>query len=519
MHPQGMTSDSDPIADDGSGSRHAQNGATWSGHDIGQVLRATYRITELIDEGGMGRVYAAEHVRLRRKVAVKVLAQHLSSDVSALARFQREAEIASQLHHPHVVHILDFDTTESGEPYIVMEFLDGEPLSQYIDRVGQLPLLRALQVVNQIAWGLSAAHQAGVVHRDLKPDNVFLLRMQDDSIFVKLLDFGISKRVEGHRKVTREFDVLGTPDYMAPEQAMGLTAKVDHRADQFALAAMSYELFSGQLPFPADSVGEILRKVVSEDPPLLSSFTDVSEEIAHVIQKGLSKSPDDRYESITAFAMALASAVGRIPTPPPYGYAPPGESLPVTDVTKGQFGLTERMASHYSAAPPPVATTTPAPVRHNSSQATLAAVVARRASTPAMPAEPRARLSDLSDALEEVRRALAFGETDLAYSEAQRVLDLCRQVGTPEASQLLSRSAELLDRVFEARLGDLKRRPHAMPRSEGRGPSLTPEMAYLLSLLDERFSIEELIDLSPMSRTDTLRLLSVAVDQGLVGLS
>ena len=172
---------------------------------IGRLLRGTYRIIAALDEGGMGKLYRAEHQRLRRPVAVKVMARALSANTEALARFRREAEIVSQLDHPHIVQILDFDTTEGGDPYIVMELLAGETLSRRLDQLRILPLRNTVNIVTQIASALTLAHRSGVVHRDLKPDNVVLLRMQDGSIFVKLLDFGISKgnpqSDSGNRKI------------------------------------------------------------------------------------------------------------------------------------------------------------------------------------------------------------------------------------------------------------------------------------------------------------------------------
>src|SRR3954463_1420569 len=157
---------------------------------IGLTLRGTYRILSALDQGGMGLVFEAEHTRLRRRVAVKVLARHLTSDTQALARFNREAEIISQLDHPHIVQILDFDTTEQGEPYIVMELLKGESLSDRLERDGCLSIRDAARSVQQVASGLFAAHQAEIVHRDLKPANIFLTETVEGTR-VKLLDFGI----------------------------------------------------------------------------------------------------------------------------------------------------------------------------------------------------------------------------------------------------------------------------------------------------------------------------------------
>ncbi|HMJ12143.1 MAG TPA: serine/threonine-protein kinase, partial [Polyangiaceae bacterium] len=205
---------------------------------VGRTLGGTYRIVESLDSGGMGVVFAAEHVRLHRRVAVKVLAQHLAADGSALARFHREADIISRLVHPHIVQILDFDTTEDGSPYIVMEMLEGESLSQHLMQHGRMELVECVRVAAQVASALASIHAAGIVHRDLKPANIYLVNVSGDRSFVKLLDFGISKHGPSSG-LTGEFDILGTPDYMAPEQAMGRTALVDARADQFSLAAIS----------------------------------------------------------------------------------------------------------------------------------------------------------------------------------------------------------------------------------------------------------------------------------------
>jgi len=275
---------------------------------VGQTLHNTYRILSVLEQGGMGTVFRGEHLRLHRPVAIKVLAQHLVDEPAAIMRFRSEAEIISQLHHPHVVHILDYDTTDNGDPYIVMELLTGETLSRRLYREHTIELRDITQIVLQTAGGLLVAHAAGIVHRDLKPDNVFLIDMRDNSTFVKLLDFGISKRTATYARVTREFEVLGTPDYMAPEQIVN-SAQTDHRADQWSLAAISYEMLSGRIPFFSDNVGRTLTKVLNEDPPLLcDTAPGVSRAIAEVVRRGLAKSPIDRFPTIMEFAEAFAHA-------------------------------------------------------------------------------------------------------------------------------------------------------------------------------------------------------------------
>lgn len=274
------------------------------------MLRSTYRILDVLEKGGMGTVYRGEHQRLKRPVAIKVLAQHLTADPAALTRFQREADIVSQLHHPHIVHILDYDTTDEGDPYIVMELLSGETLSRRLDHERILGLRDVVQIVAQTAGGLVVAHAAGIVHRDLKPDNVFLLDMQDNSVFVKLLDFGISKRAAATRRVTGEYDVLGTPDYMAPEQVIN-TANADHRADQWSLAAMAYEMLCGRIPFYGETVVKTLAKVVGDEPtPLTELAPGIPKELAQVVARGLAKEPSRRFSSIMEFADQLAEKAG-----------------------------------------------------------------------------------------------------------------------------------------------------------------------------------------------------------------
>lgn len=261
----------------------------------------------------MGTVFRAEHVRLKRPVAVKVMALHLARDENALARFSREAEIISQLHHPHVVQVLDFNTTTEGRPYLVMEMLEGRPLDDVLYHFGRLGIGAALQVAIQVASALSAAHQVGVVHRDLKPANIFLVDT-GDQLFVKLLDFGISKKTEeftraGGRKLTGEFDILGTPEYMAPEQALGRTAAVDARGDQYALAIILYEMLTGQVPFTAEEVMQILRKVIQEPPQPASALREgVTPWLDQTLLRALAKDPAHRFADIVEFSTALEKA-------------------------------------------------------------------------------------------------------------------------------------------------------------------------------------------------------------------
>ncbi|HET7539884.1 MAG TPA: serine/threonine-protein kinase [Polyangiaceae bacterium] len=472
---------------------------------IGQTLRGTYRILAALDQGGMGLVFEAEHTRLRRRVAVKVLARHLTSDTQALARFNREAEIISQLEHPHIVQILDFDTTEHGEPYIVMELLKGESLSERLERDGCLPIDESGRLTLQVASALFAAHQASIIHRDLKPANIFLTTMPGQGRVVKLLDFGISKRVGVGRSLTGEFDVLGTPDYMAPEQALGKAASVDHLSDQYALSVIAFEMLCGQTPFTGDDVLEVLQKVVSASAPPIERFAPhVSPQVSAVLKRGLEKEPAARYPTVLDFALAFAAAcdsslpalasdaVGRAHTlpaaratsPAPPMQAMPQATLPVAE--RLQTGPQRRTANHFANA------------------STLAG---------------NASLLDIPASLVRARQALGLGDLNLAVAYAESAIRLADSFESNEAKLLLDKEYMLIDHIFETRIGSLQQRLSVVGVPSNMDSRVSPEQAFLLSRLDGGASVEEVLDLSPLSRRDTLRQLLALLRDGLISLN
>jgi len=472
---------------------------------IGETLRGTYRILSVLDQGGMGLVFDAEHTRLRRRVAVKVLARHLIADTQALARFNREAEIISQLEHPHIVQILDFDTTEQGEPYIVMELLKGESLSDRLERDGCLSIADSARIVHQAASGLFAAHQASIVHRDLKPANIFLTTMLGQGSLVKLLDFGISKRVGVGRSLTGEFDVLGTPDYMAPEQALGKTASVDHRGDQYALAVIAFEMLSGQTPFSGSDLMEVLQKVVSVPAPPVERFAPhVSAAVGAVLQRGLEKNPLARYPTVLDFALAFSTACeNSLP-------APASEAL----------GSARTM--------PAASATDPAPPIPNS--AASAPQTAERLQTGPQRRSPSNRfanastmvgsasLQDIPESLERARQALGLGDLNLAVAYAESAMRVAESIDTSEARLLIEAESMLIDHIFETRIGSLEQRLTVVSVPSSLDSRVSPEQAFLLSRLDGGVSVEEVLDLSPLSRRDTLRLLLALMRDGLVAI-
>jgi serine/threonine protein kinase len=290
-----------------------ESGTGLRGHHplVGRVLGGSYRVEGVIDRGGMGEVLAARHLRLPRSVAIKVLALHLAGDPRLHERLAREAELISRLQHPHVVQIFDFDVTDDGRPYLVMERLTGETLEDRLQREGHVDLDTCVSVVAQIGSALASAHRAGIVHRDLKPGNVFLVAVPGEPTLVKLLDFGISKPIaSGGRRLTGKHQLLGTPQYMAPEQALGEHQLIDGRTDQFALAAMVYEMLCGAHPFDADDLLDLLRRIVHEPAPPLSRLAPELDlpALDAVLLRALSKHPDDRFADIADFIRAFAEA-------------------------------------------------------------------------------------------------------------------------------------------------------------------------------------------------------------------
>jgi serine/threonine-protein kinase len=278
---------------------------------LGTVLEGAYRIERLVGEGGMGAVYEAAHLRLGTRVAIKVMARVLAANPEALARFHREALVTSGLGHPHIVQVLDFSATPTGEPFLAMEFLEGEDLEHRLRRVGRLPVAEVVHIIKQVASALAATHAKAIVHRDLKPGNIFLLTAAGENDFVKVLDFGISKVRSASTKLTRTSSVMGTPNYMSPEQAKGHIEDIDERTDQWALACIVWECLSGEGPFVAENVPSILFQIVHEPPPaLLPRVAGLPSQVEEVLLRAMAKDKNDRFANVGDFALALERAGG-----------------------------------------------------------------------------------------------------------------------------------------------------------------------------------------------------------------
>ena len=274
---------------------------------VGQLIGERYQVERRIGEGGMGQVYLARHVLMGRACALKVMSPALSRDPDAVSRFNREATNASRITHPNVCAVYDFGLTADGMVYLAMEYVEGQALSDVLERSSPMPVARAAKLITQCAAGLEAAHELGIVHRDLKPDNIMVMSARDRET-AKLVDFGIAKAIQGDagQRVTRTGFVVGTPEYMAPEQLAG--DPLDGRSDQYALALVFYRAITGQLPFEGASVQETLVKRLTDPPrPLAAVRPDVPfpAGLQGVMDRALARDPEQRYPSVTAFAESI----------------------------------------------------------------------------------------------------------------------------------------------------------------------------------------------------------------------
>src|SRR5579885_1737414 len=235
---------------------------------IGKVFAERYEIESVLGLGGMSIVYKAKHRLMNRTVAIKMLHGKLKEDVTSLERFKLEAQAASSLSHQNIITVYDFGVTDDGEPFFVMDCLEGESLEDLIERKPNLPLERALPIFKQICAGLDAAHKKGIVHRDLKPANVVLIREQDGSELVKIVDFGIAKILPGagieQQQLTKTGEIFGSPIYMSPEQCLG--KELDTRSDLYAFGCLMYDVLAGGPPFRGESILETMNMHVNEAP-------------------------------------------------------------------------------------------------------------------------------------------------------------------------------------------------------------------------------------------------------------
>ncbi|MBA3463249.1 MAG: protein kinase, partial [Deltaproteobacteria bacterium] len=312
---------------------------------VGKTVDGRYHVMELIGEGGMGKVYLAEHVEIGKRVALKVLHPSYSRMPDLVERFRREARAASKIGHPNIVDVTDSGTTPDGSVYFVMEYLEGVELGSVIEREGAIDIARALRISSQICRALAAAHAQGIVHRDLKPENVFLITRDGAADVVKVLDFGIAKTTEAEaareRRLTSPGMAMGTPEYMAPEQAAGRPA--DARCDVYALGAIMYEMVSGQAPYSGDNFMEILTKKATLDPPApITLREDLPLPISDLVMAAMARNPDSRPQTMETLeyelnkclsgrGIAVANILGMTTDPTVVATLNPGLSMRNTD--------------------------------------------------------------------------------------------------------------------------------------------------------------------------------------------
>ena len=284
----------------------------YKSNDLAKIIPGTmvgeYEVAYKLGEGGMGKVYAAVHPIIGKRVAVKILSDHVASNRDVVRRFVAEARAVNQIGHRNIVDVFAFGQLDDGREYYVMEHLVGRSLQEEIDAVGRMEASDIVEFMVPTLDALQAAHDAGIIHRDLKPDNIFLVGEPDGKREVRLLDFGIAK-LSGEESAltrTRTGVAMGTPDFMSPEQCRG--ANVDHRTDIYAIGMILYEMFTGALPFKGSATMELFFKQINDPPPPPSTIVPISREFEQIIMTCISKEPEDRYQSSLALAQALKAA-------------------------------------------------------------------------------------------------------------------------------------------------------------------------------------------------------------------
>jgi serine/threonine protein kinase len=278
------------------------------GISTGSVLAKRYRIDGIVAEGGMATIYRAWHLLLEQAVAIKVMRPELARVPEAVARFVNEARAAAQVSGPHSLRVIDIGRIENGPPYLVLELLEGEDLRTMLVQRGPLPIGQAVELTMQACAAVSEAHAHGIIHRDLKPENLFLSRAPNGTRVLKLIDFGISKRLvsAGSDNPTAFGESVGSPQYMSPEQ-MSAPERVDERSDVWSLGVVLFELLTGATPFQAETAPIVFARVIGGEPTPLSRFRrKLPKRLEQIVERCLAKAPEQRFHSVAELARALS---------------------------------------------------------------------------------------------------------------------------------------------------------------------------------------------------------------------
>lgn len=331
---------------------------------VGTTLADRYEILEVIGGGGMGLVYKARHKLMNRIVAIKMLHKHMISSKDTLKRFQLEAQAASCLSLPNILTVYDFGLTNEGQPYMVMDYLEGTSLADVLEAEHHVVPERAVSIFIQACAGLAHAHQKGVLHRDIKPSNIMLVNFGDQADFVKIVDFGIAKLLnQGVGELTKTGEVYGSPSYMSPEQCRG--KETDARSDIYSMGCVMYRTLSGRPLFSGDDIIELLFKQVSEPPAPFDADLNIPSELESVIFKALAKDAGDRYQTMGEFKEALEKYVDKrsgkaVPAPTVegpmplwkrHGEAPGAPGATASSTTNSAVGSGTNGSSSAPAAP------------------------------------------------------------------------------------------------------------------------------------------------------------------------
>jgi serine/threonine-protein kinase len=334
---------------------------------LGETLAGKYRVDERLSVGGMGAVYRGTHILMGKTVAIKVLRPSLAADEKIVARFSREARAASRISHPHALSVTDFGEDEAGVVFLVMEFLNGRTLKEVIRQDGPLPLSRAVEIMRQVGSALDAAHAVGVVHRDLKSDNIMLINASGTD-YAKVLDFGIAKIQEPtpqDGELTSPDLIIGTPQYMSPEQC-SQSEQIDARSDVYSLGIILFEMLVGHVPFVGESPTAIMLKHLQQPPPsVLDERQDLPDGVETVVAKALAKQRENRYQTAGQMVEDLVIAEGTGLVQPDLAERLSGSNKvpvaqPAAAVVDDEETLVRPRTVEY-VAPPPLERTQPPP--------------------------------------------------------------------------------------------------------------------------------------------------------------